>query len=93
MKKEPPLWLGRLSDLLVLREEVCVYLVFTAAIPTTKRSLIIRTEIRTTIRERLKIDAFISIQIVRPIIGLIEISSRAEDYKSVGGIRLLTDSA
>ncbi len=30
---------------------VCVYLALTCAVPTTNRPLIIRTEIRTTIRE------------------------------------------
>ena len=43
----------------IVLEEVCAYLAFTLAIPTTKRSLIIRTEIRTTSRERLKIKLII----------------------------------
>jgi hypothetical protein len=38
---------------------VCDYLAFTVAIPITDRSLIIRTEIRMVIRERLKIEVFI----------------------------------
>jgi len=38
---------------------VCDYFAFTVAIPITNRSLIIRTEIRMTIRERLKIEVFI----------------------------------
>jgi len=35
------------------------FFTFTVASPTTKRSLIIRTTIRTTTRERLKMDVFI----------------------------------
>jgi hypothetical protein len=45
---------------------VCGYFAFTTAIPTTNRSLIIRTEIRTTIRERLKIEAFILLTDISP---------------------------
>ena len=58
----------------VVRAALCVYLecyfTLTFAILTTNRSLIIRTAIRMTIRERLKIE-FIRLQVFRPIIGLI----------------------
>ncbi len=47
---------------------VCYFFTLTGAILTTNRSLIIRTTIRTTIRERLKI-GFIWLQVFRPIIG------------------------
>jgi hypothetical protein len=57
MKRAAPV-VGAALGLVVL-EEVCAYLVFTLAIPTTKRSLIIRTETRTRTRERLKTGLFI----------------------------------
>ena len=63
---------------LVVLEEVCAYLAFTLAIPTTKRSLIIRTEIRTRTRERLKTELFIWALDIRPIIGRNGIPSRGE---------------
>ena len=56
--------------------QVCVYFAFTFAIPTTIRSLIIRTEIRTTISERLKKKLFIQDLIFRSIIGRITNPSR-----------------
>jgi len=55
---------------------VCDYFAFTFAIPITDRSLIIRTEIRMRIRERLKIEVFILVIGIRLIIGINGISSR-----------------
>jgi hypothetical protein len=55
---------------------VCDYFAFTVAIPITDRSLIIRTEIRMIIRERLKIEVFILAVCIRLIIGINGISSR-----------------
>lgn len=49
VQKEPPFVVGRLS---ASRFGLRVYFTLTVAIPTTFRSLIIRTEIMTTIRER-----------------------------------------
>jgi hypothetical protein len=76
MKRAAPV-VGAALGLVVL-EEVCAYLAFTLAIPTTKRSLIIRTEIRTKTRERLKTELFIWALDIRSIIGRNGIPSRGE---------------